>query len=194
MWAEAVRPDEWAQPWEFLYEQLHAKLHRHRLKLLGVGLLWKDRNLSGALEWDEAEDIEAQLAAVLSSSTHTRTGKPSAVKPEVSPQLCACVSQPSTTTSLTVCCWVGGLQDAVMAAVVWAMSLFQGRNELDELVEETSALRVELRRVRRTEALCIRSTPCGFPLAFLPLTSVLSSSAFTGGGGRGVAAAAGGGA
>ena len=71
------------QPWRFVYEQLQQRLHRHRMKAMGVGLTWKDRNLTGALEWEEADGIDAELFAVLAS--HRETGRPTgAVRPQVS--------------------------------------------------------------------------------------------------------------
>ena len=81
-WTEMGLSEERLQPWRFLQGQLQQRLQRHRLRLLGVGLLWKDRNLSGALEADEANDMDARLFAILQPDQRRRSAQ--AVKPEVS--------------------------------------------------------------------------------------------------------------
>ena len=130
LWTEPPTSDEHHNQLQTLYAQLQHNLHQHRVKLLGVGLYYKDRNMTQALEWDEADDLDAQLFSLLKSSEEVGRGQAArAVRAE----------------------------EVCLSVVLISLAMHRARDEIQQLQEENTSLTDQLQQVVDDETWYVRS-------------------------------------
>lgn len=127
LWTTPEPADTNHQQLRLLYGQLQHKLHKHRVTLLGVGLYYKDRNMTQAVEWEEADDLDARLFSLLTSSEED-SGRRRRVARAVT------------------------AEDVCLSTVLLSLAMHRARDEVRQLQEENDTLRAELQQVVEDES------------------------------------------
>ena len=131
MWTAPERHDERLQQLPTLYGRLQHALHAHRVKLLGAGLYYKDCNMTQALEWNEADDLDARLFSVLASSEEGHRGRMvrRAVRAE----------------------------DVCLSTILISLTMHRARDEARQLQDDNAVLRAQLQQTIDDETRYVRS-------------------------------------
>ena len=123
-------PEAAEQSYKPLYAELQRRLHQHRIKLLGAGLYFHDRNLTQALEWTEADDLDARLFSLLASGEEADRGR-----------LARAVTA----------------EDVCMSTVLLSLAVSRARQQVQQLQDENTTLHTQLQQAVDDERWYARS-------------------------------------
>lgn len=120
LWTAPQPADKRHTQLQALYGELQHRLHLHRVKLLGVGLYYKDRNRTQALEWEEADDLDARLFSLLASTSERGGGR--------------------MARAVTA-------EDVCLATGLMTLSMDRARDEVQQLQDENGMQRAHVQRL-----------------------------------------------